>query len=163
MFIYVFHILALHWLRCWVPGTYPAVSPRTVLWEPVGDGHGEAEETQADAVHFWGDGNVGKEGVVPAHEGTATFKVFDDVEDLLALCLPHHPSYVQQGGDVLLPVGRKDAGRKRGRLVLMEIGFVCVCQRLSWFLSNSHISLSHSICFWEATEMWFHFLKRHIS
>lgn len=69
--------------------------------------------------------------MVPAHEGTATFKVFDDVEDLLALCLPHHPSYVQQGGDVLLPVGRKDAGRKRGRLVLMEIRFVCVCQRLS--------------------------------
>lgn len=120
-----------------------------MLWEPVGDGHGEAEEAQADAVHLWGDGDVGKEGVVPAHEGAAAFKVFDDVEDLLALRLPHHPSYVEQGGDVLLPVWRKDTGRKGGRRVLMEIGSVWCRQKAVMTLSNCHISLSH-ICFWEA-------------
>lgn len=132
MFIYVFHILALRRLRWCISGTCPVVSPGTVLWEPVGDGHGQAEETQADAVHLRGDGDVGKEGVVPAHEGIAAFKVFDNVEDLLALRLPHHPPNVQQGGDVLLPVGRKDTGRKGGRRVLMEIGSVWCRQRLSW-------------------------------
>lgn len=58
-------------------------------------------------MHLGRDGDVGKEGVVPAHENAATFKVFDNVEDLLALRLPHHPTYVQQGGDMLLPVGRR--------------------------------------------------------
>lgn len=115
-FIYVFHILSR--LRCCVSATFPVVSPRVVLWEPVGDGHGEAEETQADAVHLWRDGDVSKKGVVPAHEDTAAFKVFDDVEDLLALRLPHHPTYVQQGGDVLFPVERKDIWRRiRGKEV----------------------------------------------
>lgn len=59
-------------------------------------------------MHLRGDGDVGKEGLVPAHEDTTAFKVFDDVEDLLALCLPHHPSYVQQSRDVLLPVRRQE-------------------------------------------------------
>lgn len=69
--------------------------------------------------------------MVPAHEYTAAFKVFDNVENLLALCLPHHPSHIQEGGYMFLPVGRKDAGRKRGRRVLMEIGFIWCRQRLS--------------------------------
>lgn len=55
--------------------------------------------------------------MVPTHQDTAAFKVFDDVEDLLTLRLPHHPAYVQQGGDVFLPVERKDTGRMRGRRV----------------------------------------------
>lgn len=50
--------------------------------------------------------------MVPAHEVTTAFKVFDDVEDLLALRLPHHPPYVEQGGDMLLPVERKDIRRR---------------------------------------------------
>lgn len=50
-FIYVFQILVLHSLSCsHIPDL--VVSPRTVLGEPVGDGHGEAEQTQADAVHL---------------------------------------------------------------------------------------------------------------
>lgn len=81
-------------------------------------------------MNLRGDGDVRKEGVVPAHEGAAALKVFDDVEDLLALSLPHHAPYVEQGGNVLLPVGRKDAERKRGRLVLMEIRSVWCRQRL---------------------------------
>lgn len=59
-------------------------------------------------MHLRGDGDVGEDGMVPAQEGTTAFKVFDNVEDLLALCLPHHPSYVQQSRNVLLPVGRKE-------------------------------------------------------
>lgn len=55
--------------------------------------------------------------MVPAHEGAAAFKVFDNVEDLLSLRLPHHPSYVQQGGDVSLPVGKKDTERKENRRI----------------------------------------------
>lgn len=145
-------------MRC-ISGTCPADSPQAVLCEPVGDGHGEAEETKADAVHLRGDGDVGKEGVVPAHEGIAALKVFDDVEDLLALCLPHHPPYVQQGGDVLLPVGRKDTGRKGGRRVLMEFGSVWCRQGSVMILSNSHISLSHTICFWEGQKFGTFFYK----
>lgn len=110
-------------------------------------------------MHLRGDGDVGKEGVVPAHEGIAALEVFDDVEDLLALCLPHHPPYVQQGGDVLLPVGRKDTGRKGGRRVLMEIGSVWCRQSSVMTLSNSQISLSHIICFWEGQKFDAVFLK----
>ena len=55
--------------------------------------------------------------MVSAHQDAAALKVFHDVEDLLTLCLPHHSAYVQQGGDVFLPVGRKDTGRMRGRRV----------------------------------------------
>lgn len=76
--------------------------------------------------------------MVPAHDGTAAFKVFDNVEDLLALRLPHHPTYIQQGGDMLLPVGRKDAKRKKSRQVSTEIESVWCRQRLSSFLSNSY-------------------------
>jgi len=46
-------------------------------------------------VHLRGDGDVREEGAIPAHQGAAALKVFDDVEDLLALSLPHHPSYIQ--------------------------------------------------------------------
>lgn len=109
--------LALQWVGSRVPHAHPAGSPRAVLWEPVWYGHDKAEETQTDTVHLGRDGDVGKEGVVPAHENTATFKVLDDVEDLLALRLSHHPAYVQQGGDMLLPVGRRDAKRKRSTKV----------------------------------------------
>lgn len=73
-------------------------------------------------MHLGRNGDVGKEGVVSAHENTATFKVFDDVEDLLALCLPHHPTNVQQGGDMLLPVGRTNAKRKKSTKVLADVG-----------------------------------------
>lgn len=62
--------------------------------------------------------------MVPAHERISAFKVSDNVEDLLALRLPHHPTYVEQGGNVLLPAGRKDTGRKRGRRVLVGTGSV---------------------------------------
>lgn len=89
-------------------------------------------------MHLRGDGDVRKEGVVPAHEGTAAFKVFDDVEDLLALRLPHHPTYIQQGGDMLLPVGWKDAKRKKSRQVSAEIESAWCRQRLPSFLSNSY-------------------------
>lgn len=58
-------------------------------------------------MHLGRSGDVRKEGVVPAHENAAAFKVFDDVKDLLALRLPRHPTNVQQGGDMFLPVGKK--------------------------------------------------------
>lgn len=48
-FVHVFHIFCR--LRSRTPGT-SAVSARAVLSEPVGDRHGKAEETQADAVHL---------------------------------------------------------------------------------------------------------------
>lgn len=51
--------------------------------------------------------------MVSTHDSAAAFKVFDDIEDLLPLGLPHHPSHVQQGGDVPLPLGWKDTKRKR--------------------------------------------------
>lgn len=114
-----------------------------MLREPVGDGHGEAEETQADAVHLRGDGDVGKEGVVPAHEGIAAFKVFDDVEDLLALRLPHHTPNVQQGGDMLLPVGRKDTGKEGGQTGVNGNWVCLVSSKTVMTLSNSHMSVSH--------------------
>lgn len=99
-------------------------------------------------MHLGRDGDVGKEGVVPAHENAATFKVLDDVEDLLALRLPHHPAYVQQGGDMLLPVGRRDAKRKRSTKVLADAGSLWRCRALSSFRSSGHVSLSQRICFW---------------
>lgn len=55
--------------------------------------------------------------MVTAHEGAAAFKIFDDIEDLLSLCLPHHPSNIQQGGDMLLPAKRKDTGRTKDKWV----------------------------------------------
>lgn len=113
--------------------------------EPVGDGHSDAEETQADAVHLRSDGDVGEEGVVTAHEGRAAFKVFHDIKDLLSLSLPHHPSDIQQGGDMLLPVGRKDAGRKVGRQ-LLGIFIYLVLPKVAMTLLTS--LLSHCICFW---------------
>lgn len=116
-------VLALRLLTTRVPAAHPAVAPRAVLGKPVWYGHDEAEETQADAVHLGCNGDVGKEGVVPAHENAATFKVFDDVEDLLALRLPHHSTNIQQGGDVLLPVGNTDAKRKKSTKVSADAVF----------------------------------------
>lgn len=87
-----------------------------MLREPVGDRHGEAEQPQADAVHLRSDGNVGKERPIPAHGSAAALKVFDNVEDLLALCLPHHPPSVQQSGNMLFPVGRRMDGGKGGMM-----------------------------------------------
>lgn len=95
------------------PGAQSGLPPRPVLREPVGDAHGEAQEPQADAVDLSGDGDLAEEGVVSTHGGAAAFKVFDNVEDLLPLGLPHHPAHVQQGGDVPLPLGWRDAKRKR--------------------------------------------------
>lgn len=152
-FIYVFHILSR--LRCCISVTCPAVPPRAVLREPVGDSHGEAEDTQADAVHFRGDGDVGKKGMVPTYRGGAALKVFDDVKDLLALRLPHHPTYVQQGGDMLFPVESKDIWRRmKGKVD------GCYWDCLVSFKAVpilSQISLSHSsefllLCFWETTQ-----------
>lgn len=148
-FVCIFQILGR--LRCCFPGTCPAVSPWTVLWEPVGDGHGQAQETQADAVHLRGDRDVRKEGVVTAHEGTSALKVSDDVEDLLALRLPHHPPNVQQGGDVLLPVQRKDIRRRRREVDGCEWQLNIVwCHQAVMIVSQQWtvISLSHSIGYW---------------
>lgn len=95
-------------------------------------------------MHLRRDGDVGKEGVVPAHENAVAFKVFDDVEDLLALRLPHHPANVQQGGDVLLPVGRTDAKRKKSTKVLADAeSFWNYCAQSS-FRSNGHVRESVS-------------------
>lgn len=111
-FIYVFHVLVLHKFSCsHIP--YLVVSPRTMLREPVGYCHGETEQTQTDTVHLWSDGNVSKECTIPAHGSAAAFKVFDNVEDLLALCLSHHPPNIQQSGNMLFPVERRmEAGRQ---------------------------------------------------
>lgn len=110
-FIHVFHVLVLCRLSCSrIP--YLVVSPRAVLREPIGDGHGEAEQAQADTVHLWSDGNIRKESPIPANGSAVALKVFDNVEDLLAFCLPHHPPNVQQSGNMLFPVeGRMDGGR----------------------------------------------------
>lgn len=48
-----------------MPGARPVPAPWPVLREPVGHGHGEAQETQADAVHLRRDGDVGKESALP--------------------------------------------------------------------------------------------------
>lgn len=143
VFICVFHVLVLGWLRHRPPAPLSRASSGTVLWEPVGDCHGEAEDSQANAVHLRGNGNVWEEGAVPTHQRAAALKVFNDVEDLLALGLPHHPSYVQQGGDVLLPVGRKDEERKRGetgvngnRVCLVSLKSVITMSH-QWHLSES--------------------------
>ena len=114
------------------------VLPWTVLREPVGDAHGEAQEAQVETVHVRRDGDVGEEGVVPAHEGRAAAKVFDDVEDLLTLGLPHHAPHVQQGGDVLLPVGGEGGGveRREGRRTGGYRVFGCVFLGLGHGLSS---------------------------
>lgn len=62
-------------------------------------------------MHLRRDGDVREEGVVTAHKGSAALKVFDNVQDLLALGLAHHPPHIQQGGDVLLPIGRRRGER----------------------------------------------------
>ena len=75
-------------------------------------------------MHFGRDGDVRKEGVVPAHKDTAAFKVFDNVKDLLSFRLPHHPSHIQQGGDMLLPVEWKNTRRKEA---LNGVNGILVC------------------------------------
>lgn len=124
-FACVFRVLDFHERSCSrVP--YPVVSPGPVLREPVGDGHGEAEQAQTGTVHLGSDGNVGKERAIPTQGGAAAFKVSDDVEDLLTLCLPHHPPNVQQSGNVLFPVERRmGRGRREGYFThtLMECDF----------------------------------------
>lgn len=142
-------VLALRRLGGRVPRAHPAAMPRAVLREPVGDGHDEPEETQTDTVHFGRDGDVGKESVVPAHENAATFKVFDDVEDLLALCLAHHPTYVEQGGDMLLPVGSRHAKRKKSTKVSTDAGSCGVGERRHHFGATLR-SLRQRVCFWQS-------------
>lgn len=139
VFVDFLPVLALHILGSRVPRAHPAVSPRAVLWEPVCYGHDEAEETQADTVHLGCNGDVRKEGVVPTHENAATFKVFDDVEDLLALRLPHHPTNVQQGGDMLLPVGKSGTKRKKSTKVSADAGSFWHYWAQSSFRVNEHV------------------------
>lgn len=79
-------------------------------------------------MHLGRNGDVREEGMVPAHENAATFKVFDNVKNLLALRLPHHPTNIQQGGDMLLPVGRRDAKRKNSTKVLADAGLFCIAE-----------------------------------
>lgn len=108
-------------------------------------------------MHLGRDGDVGKEGVVPAHENAATFKVLDDVEDLLALRLPHHSTYVQQGGDMLLPVGSRDAKRKRSTKVLADAGFF-VALPSAVIISEQRSRLSESEELFLVKPINFHFL-----
>ena len=99
-----------------------AAGPVPALREPVGDAHGQAEETQTEAVHLGGDRDVGEDGALAAHQRRAALKVLHHVEDLLALRLPHHAPNVQQRGHVPLPIGSQGNENTGG-----EKGFVCVC------------------------------------
>lgn len=66
----IIHILVLfqvfRWQRGSVSGASLTVSSKPGLWEPVGEGHGDADEAQVDAVHLGGDRDVWEEGVIPA-------------------------------------------------------------------------------------------------
>lgn len=96
----IIHILVLfqlfRWQRGSVPGASLTVLSKPGLWEPVGDGHGNTDEAQVDAMYLGGDRDVREEGMIPAWQGraVAALKVSDHVQDLLALCLSYHPPHI---------------------------------------------------------------------
>lgn len=91
-------------------------SPRSQRGEAGRGGEGDAAQAHVQAVDLGGDRHLGEEGAVPGQPdqssataaAVAALDVFDDVEDLLTLRLPSHPSDVQDGWHVLLPEHREE-------------------------------------------------------